>query len=212
MAGNVTLLTARALTVGESDLATAGPLIERWHYSHRVPTGENIFYVWWIDAGGRLPSDLFGQSIYAAACYGIGVNPFQAAFLEREYGYRVYTPTALVELKRLARVEPKLDGLPLTRFLAQCHRLLKRRGYRLVVSFSDPAHGHNGGIYRAANFKHCGQTAEEWHVADESGDVRHRRYAYRYARRNGVSIAEARSELNLTRVLTPAKDRWVLQL
>ena len=200
--------------VGKTTLEVAAPVIERWHYSHRVPTGKNLFYVWRLDGNGlTLPfaSDMFGSVIYAVANYGIGVNPFQAAFVARQYN-KSLSNDQLVELKRLARVEPKLDGLPLTYFLARCHKLLARSGYRCVVSFSDPAQKHTGGIYKAANFDHCGQSSEEFHLLDAEGNVRHRRYAYRYARRNGVSIDEAREELGVQRVATPPKDRWVLWL
>ena len=118
----------------------------------------------------------------------------------------------MVDLKRLCRVEPRDGSMPLTRMLAKCHRLLAKDGIRMVVSFSDPAHGHTGGIYRAANFTHAGMTQAEFHTIGEDGEVRHRRFAYRYARRNGVSIAEARDVLGLRRIRTVPKDRWFLWL
>jgi len=201
-------------TFGETTLEIARDVIERFHYSGSVPTGQNRFFVWRVDVNGTsvpLTGDMFGSAIYAVADYGIGVNPYQAAFVSDLFK-RTVTPTEIIELKRLARVEPRIEGLPLTYFLAKCHKVLRREGYRCVVSFSDPAHSHTGGIYRAANFKHCGKTSEEWHVVDTEGNLRHRRYAYRYARRNGVSIAEARQELGLERTPTPPKDRWVLWL
>ena len=197
--------------IGETSLEVARPMIERWHYSHRVPTGQNIFFAWRVPTVAGLAADMLGDALYAVACYGIGVNPYQAAFLAREYGYEVETEQ-LVELKRLCRVEPKVDAYPLTHFLAQCHRALRVRGYRVVVSFSDPAHSHTGGIYRAANFQHRGQTQAEFHLQGEDGEVRHRRFAFRYARRNGVPTAQAREELGLERIETPPKDRWVLSL
>ena len=202
-------------TVRELPQANAGPFIERWHYSHLTPTGKNIFLGWYVNPlEESLPLDadnLFGESLYAVANYGIGVNPYQAQFLNREHDANIQDG-GLLELKRLCRVEPKVDRMPLTHFLSRCHKLLKRRGYTTVVSFSDPAHGHTGGIYRASNFKHVGQSNAEMHVLDSEGVVRHRRYAFRYSRRHHITIGQARDLLNLTPVKTEPKDRWLLTL
>jgi len=180
-------------------LKEAKPFIEQWHYSKRCPTGKNIFY------GAYL-----GSTLYAVADYGIGVNPVQAAYLARVTGLSV-RKSNLMELKRLCRIEPPMS-LPLTKFLRICHLLLRRQGVNFVVSFSDPAYGHNGRIYKAANFKHLGKSNAEWHVVDKNGVLRHRRYPYKYARRKGITLEQARQELGLKRVKTVQKDRWFLAL
>jgi len=179
----------------------ARPFIEAWHYSNCVPTGKNIFFAWFDD----------NLELYAVADYGIGVNPYQAPFLATATGLPV-TTGALVELKRLCRSEPKQDGFPLTSFLAECHRQLVKLGYEYVVSFSDPEWGHDGGVYKAANFVHLGQTNPEYHLVDVEGVVRHRRYAFRYARRHDVPLAQAREELGVQRIKTRPKDRWFLPI
>lgn len=178
---------------------TASAFIERWHYSGVCPTGKNIFLGWYDR-----------DSLYAVADYGIGVNPYQAGFLARKTGYAV-TKKNLLELKRLCRIEPANPRMPLTSFLAQCHRIL-RKDYSFVVSYSDPAYGHSGGIYKAANFQHVGKTNPERHVVDKNGVVRHRRYYYRYAQRNGVSNTQARKELGLSVKKTVPKDRWFIKI
>lgn len=183
------------------DTTTAGPFIERWHYSGRVPTGKNLFYGWYDET----------NDLYAVADYGIGVNPYQAAYLSRITGKNVQHQH-LLELRRLCRREPKREDMPLTQFLAQCHKLLRQTGYKYVVSFSDPAYGHTGGLYKAANFEHLGVTASERHVMDSEGNVRHRRLAFRHARRNGCSIQESRDALGLRVIVTPPKDRWFIDL
>jgi hypothetical protein len=129
----------------------AKAFIEKWHYSKRMPTGKNICF------GAYL-----GDTLYAVADYGTGINPLQAPYLARVTGLPVDKST-LVELKRLCRIEPPM-GLPLTRFLRICHLLLRKQGIKFVVSFSDPAYGHHGGVYKAANFKHLGKSNPEWHV------------------------------------------------
>lgn len=177
----------------------AKPFIEKWHYSKRVPTGKNIFFGWYID-----------NVLYALANYGIGVNSYQAKYLKRITKMEICEKN-LLELKRLCRTEPR-KNVQLTQFLAKCHKLLKRLGYEYIVSFSDPEYGHNGGIYKAANFRHLGTTSPEFHVIDQSGIMRHRRYPYRYAQRNKCTIAEAREILGLRRIKTKPKDRWFLKI
>jgi len=182
------------------DFAIAKPFIEQWHYSKCVPKGFNLFFGCYLD-----------ERPYAVANYGEGINPYQAAYL-REKTKRDITVTNLLELKRLCRLEPRAEGVQLTQFLSKCHQQLKRIGYRYVVSFSDPEHGHTGGIYKAANFTHMGKTNAEWHTVDKDGNPVHRRVAYRHARQNGITIEKAREVLGLTRRKTLPKDRWFITL
>lgn len=89
---------------------------------------------------------------------------------------------------------------------------MKQKGYCYIVSFSDPNYGHNGGIYKAANFQHLGKTNPENHAIDSDGIIRHRRYYYRYARRKGITVSQAREELGLKLIKTVPKDRWFIQI
>jgi len=130
----------------------------------RYQLEKNIFYGCFVNG-----------LLYAVADYGIGVNAFQASYLTRLTGFDVSNENML-ELKRLCRIEPKDEKIQLTEFIAKCHKLLIKLGYRFIVSFSDPMYGHNGGIYKAANFKHLGTTSPEVHVKDSDGNIRHRRY------------------------------------
>ena len=178
---------------------TAAEHVCAHHYSGCMPSGRNICFGWYIDG-----------ALYAVAVYGNGVNPYQASYLSRTTGLPI-TNQSYVELKRLARAD-KREGFPLTWFLARAHKDLRADGYRLVISFSDPAHGHAGGIYKAANFIYAGKTKAEWHCVSSDGEFVHRRVAYRHARRHGITIAEARQVLDLTPTKTPQKTRWVLPL
>lgn len=80
----------------------AKPFIETWHYSKCCPTGKNIFFGWYIN----------DYTLYAVADYGIGVNPYQAQSLSKLTGLNI-SSNKLLELKRLCRIEPKIDTLPL---------------------------------------------------------------------------------------------------
>lgn len=167
--------------------------VEQWHYSRRMPTGKNLCYGLFAD----------GQ-LYAVIVYGIGVNPYQARFLGVH---------SVLEIKRMCRSEPRIDVFPLSRFISVSHRMCRKVfPHDCLIAFADPEHGHEGTVYRASGFTHHGMTNAEWHVLDGSGFVRHRRYAFRHARRNGISIKESRKILGLTRVQSKPKHRYVRQV
>jgi hypothetical protein len=198
-------LAARRVKGGDGvarlDTDTARAFVELWHYSGVLPTGRNVCFGWFLD----------GQ-LYAVACYGHGINHGQPQYLAKVTGKDV-TSGNLIELRRLCRVEPPRDDAPLTRFLAICHRILRRdHGIRFVVSFSDPAHGHNGGIYKASNFEHLGKTDGERHVIDGKGRLRSRRMVRHHAKRSGTTQAEARARLGLKVQRTVKRDRWFIDL
>jgi hypothetical protein len=192
-------------------ISTARPFIEQWHYSGRCPTGKNLFFGMYVTGLSGTQANLFGETLYAVTDYGIGVNPYQAQSLSK-IANRTIDTEHLLELKRLCRIEPRLEQYPLTQFLARCHKMLKPLGYTDIVSFSDPTFGHSGGIYKAANFQYLGKTNAENHAEDSEGVSRHRRLYFRFARRNGISNEEARKRLGLRLVKTQPKDRWLLQL
>jgi hypothetical protein len=170
---------------------TATLWVRKWHYSHRIPTGKNMGY-------GLYSSG----SLYAVIVYGIGVNPFEAGFLRCKQ---------VVEIKRMCRSEPKQD-YELSRFIRLTMRMLAREyPHDCVIAFADPMHGHEGIVYKASGFKLEGMTNPEWHLQDSQGEIRHRRFAFRYARRNKVDIQTARQKLGVLRIRTEPKFRWVLR-
>ena len=164
--------------------------IEKWHYSKKMPTGKNINF------GLYDPK----WNLYAVIVFGIGVNPYQANFL----GVKKVT-----EIKRMCRVEPK-ERYPLSKFISISLKLLKKEmSFDAVIAFADPTHGHEGIVYKASGFVHEGMTNPEYHLRDEYGNIRHRRYAFRHARRNNISIDESRKILGVERIKTLPKHRWV---
>jgi len=175
----------------------AAPFIRKWHYSGKATRGSHHYFGWFI-----------GKEMYAVADYGLPTNNHQAHGLASELMINV-TKDNLVELKRLCRVEPK-QKVQLTQFLAHCHRILKGVGVVYVMSFSDPAQGHDGGIYKAANFEHVGQTNPGLACLGEDGQKHHRKYPFNYAKNNGCTIKEAYRILRLKRLELPPKDRWLL--
>lgn len=184
---------AHQFVIKPIDHKTARPFVEQWHYSKCLPTGKNICY-------GLFEGE---TDLHAVIVYGIGVNPYQARFLGVE---------RVLEIKRMCRSEPP-RGYQLSRFIAITLRFIRREhDPQCIVAFADPEQGHEGTVYKASGFERHGMTNAEWHVIDKNGVKRHRRYAYRYAKRNGCTIAQARDMLGLTRIQTLPKIRWIKRL
>jgi len=96
-----------------------------------------------------------GQTVVGGALFG---KP--AAFnVECKYA----TAGKLVELRRFV-LEDWLPKNSESRYLAVALRDLKRRGVCHVLSYADPAHGHDGTIYRALGFAYLGKTSRRKHV------------------------------------------------
>jgi hypothetical protein len=128
------------------------------------------------------------------------VNPYQAQFLNVK---------RVIEIKRLARSEPKLE-YPMSRFISVTSKMVRKEfPYDCIIAFADPDQGHEGTVYKASGFTLHGMTNAEWHLEDSSGEKRHRRFAFRHARRNNQSVGESRDELGVTRVQTKPKYRWI---
>lgn len=182
--------------------AEAAAIIDKHHYSGNVPAGKNICYGWY-----------FNGSLYAVAVYGIGANFRLPSLLSRVTGYSVNWKN-LIELKRLARTEPKIDNRPLSKFLSLCHRFLSKIGYQYIASFSDPDYNPYGGIYAAANFKFIGMTSNhDWDILNKEGKKIGRRTLLHWRKKNGnPSIDEACKILGYTKINPQPKKRWFLKI
>lgn len=169
----------------------AKDFIEFWHYSHRMPTGKNICFGLWM-----------GHWLYAVIVYGVGVNPYQASYLG---------VNKVIEIKRMCRREPK-ESYELSRFIRLTVKMVRKiTPFDAVVAFADQEQGHEGTVYKASGFTHEGITNAEFHLIDKDGGRRHRRFAFRMAKRNNISISEARDRLGVARIKTLPKHRWVLR-
>jgi hypothetical protein len=81
------------------------------------------------------------------------------------------------ELRRLVRV-PGYD-FPLSYFVSQTLKILKKDDIPAVLSYADPEHGHHGGIYQASNWTFVGPSigGQPLFVTD-TGEIVHPRTLY----------------------------------
>lgn len=117
--------------------------VETWHYSANV-NGlriSNVFGLFYKD-------DLIGAMIY---------GPLAMANTWKKY---VDSEKEIVELRRLCCIDntPKCTE---SYFIGKTLRWLKKNtNYKIVISYADTFYNHEGTIYKATNFKHCGLTAK----------------------------------------------------
>ena len=110
---------------------------EHWHYSKCIPVGK-------LNAIGVWEDEKFTGCITFS--YGANNN------MAREWGLN---QTECVELTRIALTGHKT---PVTKLISISLKLLKKKspGLKLLVSYADPEHNHNGGIYQGGNWFYVG--------------------------------------------------------
>ena len=116
--------------------AQACDLVEKYHYSGRVPSNVQIVGTW-HEAGG-----LFGDYGTAVAACFLSVPPTRWS-------------EDVIELTRLVRadsVSQNISGL-----VGSTARHAKKSGFDLLVSFADSTQGHHGGIYQACSWNYHGK-------------------------------------------------------
>jgi len=116
--------------------------VETWHYSSNV-NGlriSNVFGLFYED-------NLIGSMIY---------GPLGMANTWKKY---VNFESEIIELRRLCCI----DNTPRNTesyFIGKTLRWLKKNtDYKIVISYADTFHNHQGTIYKASNFKHYGMTS-----------------------------------------------------
>jgi len=112
----------------------AEAMVLRHHYSRRLPSNVQMVGSLHLDGG------LFG-----------GDGPMVAAAFWSIPPTRWAEP--VLELTRLVRGN---DRVPLTFLVSRCAKALKEQGADLLVSFADRTQGHDGYVYRAANWRYAG--------------------------------------------------------
>ena len=80
-------------------------------------------------------------------------------------------------------------------------------GLRLVVSYADPAQGHNGAIYQAGNWLYTGKTPDDWKAVFPGGRELHSRtFGKHFGHIPTIDITNAQ------KITTPGKHRYFMPL
>ena len=170
-----------------------GSLLKRHHYLHSMPGGTQLAFG--VFAGARL-----------LGAITLGVGPKNAHRLVRDA-----EQDDCLTLTRLW-LDDRLGPNSESRVLGIVLRALKRDTHvRFVLSYADPAHGHIGTIYKAANWIYTGLSEGTPLYDLGDGLPRHSRsLGHAYGTR---SIAYLRSRgINVRLVTQAGKHRYIYPL
>tara|TARA_B100000287_G_scaffold431096_1_gene487677 strand:- start:701 stop:1318 length:618 start_codon:yes stop_codon:yes gene_type:complete len=128
---------------------TAKPFVKKWHYSESVKGLHVSFSFGLYSSDGK-----FGlPKMLGVMLYGVPAMP------DVSKKYCPDEPEVVLELNRLCCIDDTPKNTE-SYFIGQTMKWIKRNSkYKVILSFADPAEGHEGTIYKATNFIHKGMTA-----------------------------------------------------
>lgn len=116
-----------------------------------------------------------------------------------------------LELDRLC-VHPSYHKKNLVSFLlSRAIKIIKqeRPDVTHLVSFADPEHGHDGTIYKAANWTEVPSHFRSYEYIDSEGKVHHKKTVYNLAHNRNMKETEYASSIGLKRRHTVKKHKFV---
>jgi hypothetical protein len=157
--------------------------VMNWHYSKRVPHGQQQYIGVW-------ENEIFTGAI----CLGRSITPY----LGSPYGLTQH------ECAELTRVALNKHSSPVSEIVSKVIKQIRAKspGLRLLVSYADPLQGHNGSIYQAMNWIYDGNAGErrQWLI---DGKWRNDTHTYR--------MSKAQRDKYKTRII-PQKYRYLYPL
>ncbi len=131
------------LRVDWCDYKAAKYAVMHWHYSRRMPIGKIVKIGVW-ENGLFIGCVLFarGNTPTLGNTYGLGA----------------------LEVCELVRIALHEHLSPVSQVASKSISLLRSLNpeLRLIVSFADPTHNHNGAIYQAMNWIYTGKSEPSW--------------------------------------------------
>lgn len=189
--GSIPTLTLQSLRVDPCGIADIQPVIERVHYSHSI-FGVTVSRCYAV----RARNEIVGGAVFGLPA-GSGVA--------NKYG-----ADGLVELRRFVLTDDCPRNAE-SRTLAIMLRDLRRAGYRRVLSYADPAHGHRGVIYSALGFTYRGVTSKRKHIMWKG-----KKYPDRNIHQTNfpfhLELRAALANGTASRIEVPGKHIWLLEL
>lgn len=81
-----------------------------------------------------------------------------------------------------------------------------------MVSFADPQFGHSGSMYKAANWTEIGTTSKSYFYQDDEGNEINKKVLYDQAKKQNMTERQYYESLNLKKIVTPAKIKFIYNL
>lgn len=167
---------------------------ENWHYSGCLPAGKLVKVGVWES-----------KQFIGVVVFGMGAG---GATNGTKYG--LATHGDMCELVRIALTEHKA---PVSRIMALAIRFLVKKcpDLRMIISFADPAEGHHGGVYQAANWVYSGDSASDRKFVVR-GRAMHPKSVHSLGWRQSLGWLKANIDPNAYETKTPGKHRYLMPL
>lgn len=163
-------------------------LVLTHHYSRRFPSANEFCGTLHKDGG------LFGDLGNAVAACVFGWPP--ARWKE-----------PVLELTRLVRV-PEMKP-PLSKLISLCEKHLKRLGFDLLISYADLTAGHEGYVYRAANWNFARKTGRRMVGLSINGTyIPGRQCNNNYGTQSPIELAKRNPEYKIDPVYDVGKNLY----
>jgi len=108
--------------------------------------------------------------------------------------YESHEQHGVLEITRLAFEEGAPRNSP-SRLISQAIKMVKQKyPLRLIITYADTAQDHNGGIYKASNFKYHGLTAQKTDFVHPDGKIRKMK-GVKYSEMEGEWVKRSRKHL-----------------
>lgn len=170
--------------------------VMHWHYSKVMPNGKLVAIGVWED-----------ESYIGAILFGLGGG---AATDGRRWGL-----AQTFEVAELVRVALRHHHHTVSRIVGIAIKMLKRQspGLRCLVSYADPFHNHNGGIYQAMNWVYTGQTGSDKMYKTRDGRLLHSRVVTTSGvRRHFGKLHRSLRPQDCITITVPGKHRYLYPL
>lgn len=160
---------------------------------------------------------LLSQTHYLGDVPAATTHRFGAFFRDKLDCVATYGPCHAPRLPKsyieLSRLTSRGLGTPLSKFLAEGLRVLKREGVPAVLTWADPAAGHHGGIYQATNWVYAEPRSYNWNFSfrdEEGGVINHRKAFSLFGTSSKKKVLALKP--NWEAFLPPMKLRYVMPL
>ena len=162
--------------------------VEKWHYSKTLPANRSNYIGVWENGSFR-----------GVVIFGMGASPS----LGKPYGLKNG------EFAELTRVAIRKHESSISRIVAIAIRMLRKKtpGLKILISFADPFHGHNGAIYQAGNWIYAGKSAASGIYKMPNGDLIDPRRFNGHGHNSPKEIPR-----EAVKIRTPGKHRYLYPL
>jgi len=166
-----------------------------------------------------------GYGRHAKRCYSASMGEEVVAVVKMCSVTRQGTPRSLgletsqvMELDRMAVAPEWRKKNLLSWFLSRVMKMVREDfpEVKKLVSFADGEQGHDGAVYRAANWKESGKTAKSYYYVSPGGERVKKKTFFDRIVSSGLkgsgTESEAASKMGMRKVVTRPKTRFTIEL